>query len=174
MATTIRALAAADLPAVLALNQAHVPHVGSIDAARLASIVSSCSMAAVAVDEEDALAGMVLVLAPGAPYDSPNYRWFEDRYHDFRYVDRIAVDTSVHRGGVGRQLYRAVFDHAREQGAELVAAEVNVEPPNPVSSSFHASMGFAEVGQQDTYDGAVRVSLMVAPVDDPDAAHATD
>lgn len=44
-----------------------------------------------------------------------------------------------------------------------MTAEVNVEPPNPVSTAFHTSMGFAEVGRQDTYGGSVTVALMVAP-----------
>lgn len=161
---SIVALEDRDLHDVLALNQAHVPNVGSIDASRLAAIVQECSLALVARDDGGALAGFVLVLGPGAAYDSPNYRWFEKRYDDFRYVDRVAVDTSVHRGGLGRRLYTAVFDHAREHAAPLVTAEVNVEPPNPVSTAFHTTMGFVEVGRQDTYGGSVTVSLMAAPV----------
>jgi predicted GNAT superfamily acetyltransferase len=160
---TIEPLEAADLDEVLALNQANTPHVGDLGAERLAAIVDECSLALVARDEDGRLAGFVLVLAPGAAYDSPNYRWFSERYDDFRYVDRIAVDVTAHRSGLGRRLYGAVFDHARDGGAPIVAAEVNVEPPNPVSSAFHTASGFTEVGRQDTYGGSVTVSLMVAP-----------
>jgi predicted GNAT superfamily acetyltransferase len=160
----IEPLEAADLDEVLALNQANTPHVGDLGAERLAAIVDECSLALVARDEDGRLAGFVLVLAPGAAYDSPNYRWFSERYDDFRYVDRIAVDGTAHRSGLGRRLYGAVFDHARDAGAPIVAAEVNVEPPNPVSTAFHTSCGFAEVGRQDTYGGSVTVSLMTAAV----------
>ena len=45
-----------------------------------------------------------------------------------------------------------------------MTAEVNVDPPNPVSSAFHESMGFAEVGRQQTYGGSVTVALLAAPV----------
>lgn len=158
-------LRATDLDQLLALNQAHVPNVGALDLVRLASIVEQCSQALAVRGDHGSLAGAVLVLAPGADYDSPNYRWFCGRYDRFRYVDRIAVATGGHRSGVGRALYGAVFDHAREAGAPIVAAEVNLEPPNPVSLAFHASMGFVEVGQQDTYGGEVRVSLLAARVD---------
>ena len=164
MATEIRALAPADLDDVLALNQANVPHVGELGPERLMAIVEECSLALVARGEDARLAGFVLVLAPGATYDSPNYLWFAERYPDFRYVDRVAVDASVHRGGLGRQLYDRVFAYARVQGAPLVTAEVNVEPPNPVSTAFHRSMGFDEVGRQSTYGGSVTVALMTAPV----------
>jgi hypothetical protein len=60
-----------------------------------------------------------------------------------------------------------VFDHARAGGAPVVTAEVNMEPPNPGSLAFHHRLGFREVGQQDTYGGSVRVSLLAAPVDAP-------
>lgn len=167
-AATPEPLLSGDLDGLLALNQAHVPNVGPLDRGRLEWIVEQCSTAMVVRSPDGGLAGAVLVLAPGASYDSPNYRWFCDRYDDFRYVDRIVVDTAAHRGGVGRSLYRAAFDHARGAGSPVLTAEVNLEPPNPVSLAFHASMGFVEVGRQDTYGGQVRVSLMAAPTDGDD------
>jgi uncharacterized protein len=163
MGVEIAKLGDADLDDVLTMNQANTPHVGDLGPERLASIVHECSLALVARADDGRLAGFVLVLAPGGAYDSPNYRWFCERYPDFRYVDRVAVDSSVQRGGLGRRLYDAVFDHARAQGAPVVAAEVNVDPPNPVSTAFHTTMGFVEVGQQSTYGGSVTVALMVAP-----------
>lgn len=167
MSTDLRPLDAADLAGVLALNQDHVPQVGPLDAARLRSIVDECTLALVVADPDGAggdVDAVVLVLGPGASYDSPNYRWFAERYEDFRYVDRIAVADGAHRRGLGRRLYTAVFDHARAEGAPVVTAEVNLEPPNPASLAFHAALGFVEVGQQDTYDATVRVSLLAAPV----------
>lgn len=154
-------LAEADLDEVLALNQAHVPHVGALTSDRLGSIVDECTLALVARDEDE-LCGFVLVLGPGSSYDSPNYVWFSHRYTAFSYVDRIAISSGEHRRGLGRRLYTEVFEHARRNHMSIVAAEVNVRPPNPVSSAFHASMGFEEVARQDTYGGSVTVALMVA------------
>ena len=158
---SVRPLEAGDLDAVLTLNQAHVPEVSSLDRDRLDAIVADASLAVVAIGPEDQLEGFVLVLAPGADYASPNYRWFEERYDDHRYVDRIAVDTGAQGRGTGRALYEAVFDHARAAGSPRVTCEVNVDPPNPTSMAFHAALGFTEVGRQDTYDGSVRVALLV-------------
>ena len=113
----------------------------------------------------------MIVIAPGADYDSPNYRFFESGADGdsvdgagFRYVDRIIVATAAHRRGVGRLLYGAVFDHAAQAGAPRVTCEVNVDPPNPVSLAFHSSLGFAEVGRQSNYGGEVTVAFMSAPV----------
>ena len=171
----LRPIGTDDLDAVLRLNDEWVPEVGEIDAARLAHLVDQASLSLVAVDADRAddpgvaLLGLVIVMAPGADYDSPNYRYFEQAraagdLGEFRYVDRIVVATAAHRRGVGRRLYDAVFDHAREHDAATVTCEVNVEPPNPVSTAFHSSLGFVEVGRQSNYDGAVTVAFMTAPV----------
>ena len=43
----------------------------------------------------------------------------------------------------------------------MLTCEVNLKPPNPGSIVFHQQLGFAEVDQQETEQGAKRVSLMV-------------
>lgn len=156
---SLRPMSAEDLDGVLALNERLTPHVGSVDRARLAGIVDASTLALVA-RVGAGLAGFVLVLGPGARYDSPNYRWFGEAYDDFHYVDRIAVEPELHRAGLGRRLYEAVFDHARSLGVARVTCEVNLDPPNPVSQRFHRSLGFEEVGRQETYGGSVTVQLL--------------
>jgi predicted GNAT superfamily acetyltransferase len=156
----LRPLVDADLDDVLELNQRSTPAVGEVDRARLASIVDQSSLALIARDDDGRLAGFVLVLAPGADYDSPNYLHFAAQYPEFRYVDRIAIDPSGQRGGLGRRLYGAVVEHARTAGAPVVLAEVNLEPPNPVSLAFHASLGFTEVGTQSNYGGTTVVQFL--------------
>lgn len=153
-----------DLEEVLDLNQRCTPHVGEVDLARLGSILDEATLALVARDGER-LAGFVLVLGPGAAYDSPNYLWFARRHEDFRYVDRIAVEPDRHRDGLGTRLYRAVFDHASEAGSPVVTCEVNLEPPNPVSQRFHSTLGFVEVGRQENYGGSVVVQMLERSVD---------
>lgn len=173
----LRPIGPADLDAVLTLNNEWVPEVSELDADRLDHILGQASLALVAVDPardtgaDDELLGLVIVIAPGADYDSPNYRFFESGADGdsvdgagFRYVDRIIVATAAHRRGVGRLLYGAVFDHAAQAGAPRVTCEVNVDPPNPVSLAFHSSLGFAEVGRQSNYGGEVTVAFMSAPV----------
>lgn len=162
---TLRDLVSGDLDAVLDLNQRSTPHVGPLDRGRLSDIVSECRLARVGEDAAG-LAGFVIALGPGAEYDSPNYRWFAERYPAFLYVDRIAVDPRVQRSGLGRRLDAEVFAHAAAWRLPLVTCEVNIEPPNPVSQAFHASLGFVEVGRQETYGGSVVVQLLERPTGD--------
>lgn len=157
----LRVVTATDLAELLELNNAAVPHVNELTLERLAELVDLASFATVA-RRDGQLAGFALVMAPGLDYDSPNYRWFERSLAAFRYLDRIVVDPSLRRSGVGRALYDAVFEHARSSGAGRVACEVNLEPPNPGSQAFHRSLGFVEVGRQSTYGGTVEVQLLVA------------
>jgi uncharacterized protein len=156
----LRPLDLRDLDEVLALNQADVPHVGSLDLRSLEALVGVCDLALVAAAADRRLAGFVLVLAPGADYRSPNYRWFAQRYPSFRYVDRIVVAPWAREAGLGRRLEDTVAARAEEAGAPVVTCEVNVDPPNPVSLAFHRRLGFTEVGRQWTCDDTVEVALL--------------
>ena len=44
---------------------------------------------------------------------------------------------------------------AREAGHTALVCEVNLEPPNPVSDAFHASLGFTELGRGSPTPGKV-------------------
>lgn len=160
------------IDAVLGLNEHWVPHVGSLTSERLDRIVSESTfaVAAAATGEVGPIDGFVIVLGPGADYDSPNYRYFEERLAagkapgPFRYVDRIAVAPEAQGTGIGRMLYEATFDHARRDGASEVTCEVNLDPPNPDSQAFHARLGFVEVGRQWTYGETVEVQMLARVV----------
>ena len=90
--------------------------------------------------------GFVLCLLPSTRYKSPNYGWFNERYPEFLYVDRIAVGQASRNAGVGQTLYGQVIAHA-QQKKWPVAAEVNLDPPNPGSMRFHRRHGFEQVGE---------------------------
>lgn len=171
-----------DLPALLELNNAAVPAVNALDVEGLAAIVAQCQVAivvfevagagdAVGVDVDivvdaagDAPLGFVLALAPGANYDSENYRWFSARSGSFLYVDRIVIGAGARSRGLGQVLYDVVLQAARTDARAEVFCEVNLEPPNPGSLEFHRRLGFAEVDQQATKGGSVVVSLLALPV----------
>lgn len=156
----LRSYRADDLDAIHTINEAEVPAVGTVTREALARIADASTIALVAeIDAE--IAGFCLVLPPGTDYGSSNYRWFADRYDDFVYLDRIAIDPSRRRTGLGRALYGEVERLAveRRPGATHFALEVNVRPRNDVSLAFHAELGFEEVGRRETDYGAL-VSLM--------------
>lgn len=160
---SLRPIEASDLRPVAALNDREVPRVSPLGVHGLRAQLPRCDVALAAV-ADDAIMGFVLALAPGAAYDSENYRWFEGRGTDHLYVDRIVVATAHRQRGIAGMLYDAVEARARETGRREVTCEVNVRPPNPSSMVFHERRGFAEVGRQDTTGGTLTVAMLALPL----------
>jgi predicted GNAT superfamily acetyltransferase len=154
----IRETTADDLPAALALNNASIPGLNELDAPEIERLLG---MAAVALTAEvdDAFAGFCITFPPGVDYASLNYGWFSRKYDDFVYLDRIAVDPTYRRLGIGRAFYAHVIDRFTGVFPHLLC-EVNVRPRNEASLLFHHSIGFREVGQQETDGGNKTVSLL--------------
>ena len=122
----------AELATVLALNNDAVPAVNSLTSERLLELASMARHADV-------------VLPRGAPYGSPLYGWFSERYASYLYLDRIVVDPAVRRRGVGTFVYDRMEQRARPEGR--LVCEVNLRPPNAGSQAFHAARGYVEVGR---------------------------
>jgi predicted GNAT superfamily acetyltransferase len=158
----IRPYGADDAEAVLALNASCVPEVGPMDADKLAAFADWAPYFTV-VEVDGAIVGMLIGLGEDAPYASPNFGWFVDRYpRGFAYVDRVAVDASQRGAGWGPALYRDFERWATEHGKPMLCAEVNTEPPNPRSLRFHDIYGFEAVQQfEPTGSPDYRVVMLV-------------
>lgn len=136
-----------DLPALLALNAEQVRFLSPLDASQLAHLHAGSAWHQV-IEGDTGVCAFLLAFAPGADYDSPNYRWFEARGGRFLYVDRVVVGASAQGQGGGRRLYEALFAFARKASFDDVVCEYDLDPPNPVSAAFHARFGFVEIGRQ--------------------------
>ena len=159
----IRDATEADFDAILRLNLESEHFLSPLDVARLRHLHRQAAYHRVAC-VDDAVAAFLLVLREGADYDSPNYRWFAERYPAFLYIDRVVVAARRQGRRLGAALYRDLFDFARTSGVRLVTCEFDVIPPNPASSAFHARFGFREVGEQWVAQGRKKVSLQEARI----------
>lgn len=160
MVSNIQDLTSADSAAFLVINNLAVPHVNALDETQFDELVSQSWWCKQVVKGEN-MQAILLVLQKGENYQSVNYRWFSGRYDHFAYVDRIIVAESARGEGLARQLYEALFDAAKAAGLERVCCEVNLEPPNPGSLTFHEKLGFKQVGEQNTEGGKKKVSLLI-------------
>jgi uncharacterized protein len=158
----IRETIADDLDAALALNNSSVPALNELDAAEIERLLAMSAVSLTA-EVEGRFAGFCITFPPGAQYASLNYGWFSRRYTDFVYLDRIAVDPTYRRFGIGRAFYAHIVERFTGVFPHLLC-EVNVRPRNEASLLFHHSIGFREVGQQDTDGGAKTVSLLALPL----------
>ena len=140
----IFAIGEADHGRILALNNAHAVETSWLDETRLRSMLDEAFLAT-RIGDVDAF---LIVFDERSRYDSPNFAWFQARYPDFVYVDRIITGANARGKGYARALYEDLFEKAALGGHKRVVCEVNLDPPNPGSDAFHAALGFVEVGRQ--------------------------
>jgi uncharacterized protein len=143
--------------AMLALNNAHAQELSWLEPGKLQHIAAHAFLAR-RIGDVDAF---ILALDQDAPYDSPNFLWFRDRYPRFVYVDRVVVASAARGRGYARLLYDDLFDQAAAAGHMCVVCEVNSRPPNPQSDGFHAALGFREVGSASIHNGSKTVRYLL-------------
>jgi hypothetical protein len=160
----IRRACPADIPHLLRLNNASVPFVNALEEARMEHFLKVCTFFQAAVNEENVPIGFLSAMEPETVYDSLNFLWFKERYPEFLYIDRVTVDSSYKRRGIGRALYAELIAFAQEHYPYL-ACEVNTKPRNEASLRFHEGLGFSAVGTLGDEDGGGKVvSMLLKPL----------
>lgn len=155
MSISLRPISPADHGFVLDLNERNVELLAPMDQARLAQLLGWADRADV-VTVAGVPAGFVLTFPPGTAYDSENYGWFTARFGgDFYYLDRIVLDDSFRRMGLGAFVYDDLEQRAAAYSRMVL--EVNSEPPNLPSLAFHERRGYVAVGE---LGDTKRVSLL--------------
>ena len=148
---SIRGIEGADLVEVLAINSESQPGVSHLDAGMAAALVSTASIAWVAV-VGGRVAGYLIGFLPGSDYDGQEFLWFKQRRNSFIYVDQIAVASSFRSHGIGRRLYGKLVQWCADHSCPTMVCEVNMIPPNPGSLAFHKLYGFSEIGRLIVHD----------------------
>jgi uncharacterized protein len=136
-----------DFPRVLKLNADSVEFLSPLDGERLQLLHGQSAYHRV-LEEGGHVLAFLLAFREGASYDSPNYRWFNERYPRFLYIDRVVVDATQQGRGIGKRFYADLIQFARSAGVERVTCEFDTDPPNEPSRRFHVGLGFQEVGTQ--------------------------
>ena len=137
----------ADFSQILRLNEASEHFLSALTPERLDLLNDQSSHHRV-LEVDGKVSAFLLAFREGSAYDSVNYRWFADRFSKFIYVDRIVVSATMRGSGVGKHFYADLFSFARLDRVELVACEIDSDPPNELSRHFHSRLGFVEVGTQ--------------------------
>lgn len=163
-AKQVRSATPEDYDQILKLNEESVHFLSPLSKEKLIHLHQQSEILKV-VEVDGVVEAFVLALSEGKDYDSVNYIWFEKNYEKFLYIDRVVVSLKQQSSGLGKLLYDEVFKHAESVGTPVVTAEIDIEPPNPVSLKFHEKFGFQEVGQQAVAGGKKIVSLQAVKVD---------
>jgi len=154
----IRDVTPEDMGAILSLNEEFVHFLSPLCEAELARLGGKADYFRVAVIDERVV-GFLLAFVPGVNYNSLNYRWFNNRFDDFAYIDRIVVASDAQGRALGAKLYDDLVAFAATRGLSQLTCEYNIMPMNEGSAKFHKRYGFTEIGQQALSDNEKRVSL---------------
>ena len=154
---------------LLALNNDHAIELSPLSLAELDQIIRASFFSAT-INDSDAL---LITFHQSSSYEHVNFLWFraffeaarQENAHNeentnFVYVDRIVTAPAARGKGYARALYTDLFQRAKSAGHTRVVCEVNLDPPNPVSDAFHASLNFTEVGRASIYNGAKTVRYL--------------
>ena len=157
MSITTAPLSPNDVPMMWEINEQGLPGTGQVAQEEMTTLLE-LSEVSLGAYQDGKLAGFVLCLLPNTEYGSLNYAWFNQRYDQFIYVDRIAVAKDSRNSGIGTLLYQQVFDYATQHGIPGTA-EVSLKPANEGSDRFHLRHGFVTVGELDHGDKAVTMYI---------------
>lgn len=155
----LRQACLADEDDILRLNAASVAETSPMDSVRFRALFGMSTQTIVA-EQDSGVVGFLMGFGDGSAYDSVNYRWFKDRLKRFFYIDRIVVLESARGSGIGRVFYSHIESWAQDAGLHWLAAEMNLEPVNTASLTFHSKLGFVPVGTQALEGGKV-VSMQI-------------
>ncbi|MBV8215928.1 MAG: GNAT family N-acetyltransferase [Verrucomicrobia bacterium] len=142
-----RAPIPSDFPKVIKLNQLSEHFLSPLNLNKLSLLAKEAAVFQVAILDEK-IAGFLLAFAPGADYHNQNFLFFKARYVDFLYVDRVVIAEEFRGKGLATKFYSQLEQEANRRGISRLVCEIHIDPPNPVSLSFHEKQGFIEVAQQ--------------------------
>jgi predicted GNAT superfamily acetyltransferase len=146
---------------MLQINEQGLPGTGKVNLQEMQNLLELSELS-LGVFDDKKLLGFIICLLPKTDYGSLNYAWFNERYDEFIYVDRIAVAIDARNQGIGSILYDRVFEYAKTNNIP-VTAEVNLRPPNQGSDRFHLRHGYQVVGELDHGEKAVTMYIKHFP-----------
>ena len=139
----IRDITAADVPALLTLNNADEAALPPLTAEVLEGLLRSAPIARMSEGAE----GFLIAFDHSSPPQSPHHSWFTARESYFTYIERLAVAPAARRQGVGRALVADLTAISRAEHAPLLVCEARLEPPNDAAMAFLQAGGFAVAGE---------------------------
>ena len=151
-----------NLPKLLELNEAALPAVSSVNLNEMQHFLKIVDYFNT-LKINNKVAGFLIALTPGKDYNSVNYKWFENNYESFMYVDRIVVTPTYQGHGFGTAFYNDLVNFSK-RNVPRITCVVNIIPPNKESVLFHTKYGFKQVGTQFTEIGKKEVSLMAIDI----------
>lgn len=159
MPILIRDVEAHELELVRSINNSAGPSILPMDVDKVRAFWQHADYFRV-IELDGAISGFLVGFSDQAPHDSPNFRWFRERYRNFLYIDRIVIRAEQRGSGRGRAFYADVTSFAEPRWAHL-CCEVFLGVGYDPALFFHGSFGFREVGQQTMPGTGLRACMLM-------------
>ena len=147
---------------IINLNKKNMPAVGELDEELYYRFLEHSDYFKL-IRYNSLLIGFLVGLLPNRPYYSVNYKWFENKYKSFIYIDRIVILSKYQNMGFGSLFYDDLRSNFKNC-CDFLTCEINIMPSNDVSMKFHKKYGFKEVGQQRTENDKKIVSMQLLSI----------
>ena len=134
------------LEEIYALNQSLTPMLGELkDIQHLKRLInmSKCSKG---LKIKGRIAAFMICFRENSEYESKNYLYFNRKYKEFLYVDRIGVSKNLENNGLGSILYKYIIENFGED--LTICAEINTKPMNKKSIIFHEKHDFKGISEK--------------------------
>ena len=152
----------ADAHQIIGLNAESVAVTSPMDADPFRHLHGGASLVTVAEMDGRVVAFLVAMTDSGA-YENGNFQWFAERLKKFTYVDRVVVSSDCRSQGIGSALYAHALSWTAEAGLLSMVAEMDLDPPNVRSLSFHKKKGFVQIGTR-VLGSARTVSMQIRSI----------
>ena len=86
-----------------------------------------------------------LGISAGQAVEQFAYQWFMTRFDDFVYLDRVIVEPTLHRQGIGAGLCHSLVTKAEASKQTMLVCQVHDRPNNAVGHLFVQGMGFQAI-----------------------------
>jgi predicted GNAT superfamily acetyltransferase len=88
------------------------------------------------------LSGFLLGIDSSRVVENFGYVWFQMRFDNFLYVDRVVITTDARRRGMATAMLTQVLQWCREHGIDNLVCHVHDRPANPAGHALCKTMGF--------------------------------
>lgn len=88
------------------------------------------------------LSGFLLGIGAGRAVENFGYMWFQTRFDNFLYVDRVVTVADARRRGMATAMLMEVMQWCRERGIDNLVCQVRDRPANPAGHALCKKLGF--------------------------------
>ncbi len=126
------------------LNEAAGAEAFSLPERQFAELVEQCDCVVERWQDKPGgkLSGFLLGISAGKLVENFGYLWFQTRFDNFLYINRVVTTIDDRRADAGTAMLLDVLQWCRERGIASVVCQVHDRPPDPAGHALCKALDF--------------------------------